>query len=370
MSGKRIWAAAVLAGLAACAPEDQTPFELDPTAEVTKKVGASGGTISTPAGISLNIPDGALGTATDVKVKPVAGTGLGTGVNGTVVPGTAFEFTPMGLTLSKPAKIELSAGAQSSGGQSALIPAGNGGALQNRLSLAEATGPANNLGYFVIVNTGSGTQIIPQINLDIDRRVISTWLSTLGIVGVGYTNPLTLRPSGQHASTGGTIQSGDYEFRCGLKETACVGGTGGAPIGIFTDASVISRYPKIGAIITGARGTLTFNTLTGTVTGSAEINGVIQAVVGGTVTSKTVAIEITSGQGGTILNPTGVPYRISGNQISFETADGSKSFGYTAAANYLELSLSETTIPLTDTDGVERDYPISLVIRLQKTTGN
>lgn len=370
MAGTRFWAAIMLAGLAACSPEDQTPFELDPMAEVTKKVGASGGTISTPAGLSLNIPEGALGTNADIKVKPVAGTGLGTGINGSVVPGTAFEFTPMGLALSKPAKIELSAGGRSGNGQATLIPISNGGMLQNRLSLAESSGPADHLGYFVIVDTGSGILIIPEINLDIDRKIISTWIQTLGLVGIGYTNPLTLRPSAQYNATGGMVRAGNYEIRCGIRETACVGAAGSSPIGIYTDASVISRYPKLGAIITSAHGTLSFNTLTGTVTGSAEINGVIQAVVGGTVTSKAVTVTVTSGQGGTILDPKGVPYRTSGNQISFETSDGWKSFEYSATTDYLEFSLSETTIPLTDENGVEQDYPISLVIRLQKSTGN
>lgn len=370
MSGTRILAASLLAGLLACTPDDQTPYELDPTAEVEKEVDSSGGMISTPAGLSLDIPDGALDTTTNVTVAPTSGTGLGSGVNGNIIAGTAFDITPKGLALTTPAKIELSAAGASNGAQTSVI-AGGSGVLQNRIALAESSDPLSNLGYFIYVDAGSGkVEVSPRINFDFDRKVISGWINTLGTVAVGRTTPLGLQPSFQYTATGGTIQSGSYQFKCGLLEaTPCVGAADGSTVGLYVDESVIDRYPRIGAVITSAHGTLNVDSQTGTVSGSAVIHGVIQAVVGGTVTSKEVTIEVVSGQGGTIGTPGAVPYQTSRNQISFQTAKGWETFNYTATATYLEFSLSETTIPLTDEDGVEREYPISLIVRLQKSTG-
>lgn len=372
MSQTRFLAAFLLAGLVACTPEDQSPFELDPTKPVEKPIGSSGGTVSTPAGISVDIPDGAITTTTNVSVQPSSETGLGTGVNGDIVSGSAYDVQPKGLSLAMPAKVEVSLPAPSSGGSRSLIAAGNGGVLQNSIAFAESSDPLSNLGYFIYVDGGSGKyEVTPKINLDIARRVLSGWINMLGTVAVGYSSPLTLQPSSQYTPTGGTISSGNYEIRCGILESAaCISGlsgVSGASIGIFTDASVIDRYPKIGAVITSAHGILNIDAQNGLVSGSAVIKGVVQAVVGGTVTSKDVTIEVVSGQGGSVGSPGDVPFQTSGNQISFQTTKGWESFSYSATPTHLEFSLSETTIPLTDEDGEEREYPISLVIRLQKT---
>lgn len=375
MRGMRIWAAIIAVGVTACTPEDQMPFDLDPTAEVAKEVGSSGGTISTPAGLSLSIPAGALGTKTDLAVKPVSGAGLGTGLNATLVPGTAFEFTPKGLTLSKPARLELQAGAPTSGVQTTFVPFpdsdGPGGPLLNRLSLAEAPATVADLGFLVVIDLGNGkVQVDPLINLDIGRRVLTAWINSLGIVGVARTSPLVLLGNSQFASAGGTIRSGTYGLDCGLQQTACVSTGGKTPIAIYTDPKVISRYPKVGVIVSSARASLTFNSLLQTISGTAEVDAVIQAVVGGTVTSKDISLTLSTGQAGTIQKPSSVRYQTSGSRITFDSSTGRETMGYTATADSFELVLPETTITLADADGAEHDYPITLVVRLQKTSGN
>jgi|GEM_PF-3422830 len=368
MSRTRFLAALALAGLVACSPDDQDPFELDPTGKVEKPIGSSGGTVSTPAGLSLDVPSGAINSTTNISIQPTSGTGLGADINGDVIAGTAFEITPKGLELSQQAKVEITIPTNPSGGRTSLIAGGNGGVLQNSIATDEFSDLLNSLGFFIYVNAGSGKiEVAPKVHLDIDRKVITGWIKLLGTTAVGHTTPVTLRPQAEYNPTGGTIESGTYEFVCGILEAnPCLGGlaaSSGSSIGVFTDASVINRYPKIGAVITRAHGTLNFNAQAGTVSGSAVIKGVVQAVVGATVTSKEVTIEVVSGSAG---SPSTVSYQTSGNQISFQTAKGWESFNYTATSTYLEFSLSEATIPLTDENGVERDYPISLVIRLQK----
>lgn len=356
MPGTRIWAALLLAGLAACSPEDQSPFELDPDAEVEKEIGSSGGTISTPAGLSVEFPSGALSSNTTVGIKPVSGSGLGAGLNGSIVAGTAYEITPRGRTLSTPARIELAAANEPGDRSESLIAAPN--AQFNPLSY---------LGYFFLIDTGTKVELGPGITLDIGRSTYSGDISTLGTIAVGRTTPLALRTDGFSTPTGGAIPSGSYTLECGLLDaTPCVDFETSSSFAIFTDPIVLSRYPNIGAIITDARGALTFNDQSKTVTGSVVINGVVQIVLGGVVNSKEITIDLASGGSGTAASPQTVSYQTSGNEITFMTNSGQRTFRYSATATQLDLVLAETTIRLTDDDDIERDYPISVFLRLKK----
>lgn len=66
---QRVIGAMVLIVLAGCSPEDQMlPFEFDTTAPVVRAVGSGATVVSSPAGISLSLPAGALPAGSEVML--------------------------------------------------------------------------------------------------------------------------------------------------------------------------------------------------------------------------------------------------------------------------------------------------------------
>jgi hypothetical protein len=97
-------AALACAALAACEHGQQLPFS-DAT-PVTRAVPDSGATLSSSAGASVQLPAGSVAAGTTVTLTP--STAPAQTVSGTPAATSAFQLTPAGLSLSKPADIGLS----------------------------------------------------------------------------------------------------------------------------------------------------------------------------------------------------------------------------------------------------------------------
>jgi hypothetical protein len=101
-----------LAGLVVLAACDQVsqglPFEPDPLVVSQRSIGAEGGLISHPLGLSIEFPRGALTRAT--KITVAVGLDLGTfpgSPEGKLIPGTFFNVFPAALPLAKPITIDV-----------------------------------------------------------------------------------------------------------------------------------------------------------------------------------------------------------------------------------------------------------------------
>lgn len=70
---------------------------------ITKTIGAAGGTVSSPSGGSVDVPAGALFTNTNISITKVDAPAP----SGTVLVGPAFEYGPDGTSFSTPVTITL-----------------------------------------------------------------------------------------------------------------------------------------------------------------------------------------------------------------------------------------------------------------------
>jgi len=95
---------AVFAG--ACLQVDQTlPLSLGDGQVASRTIGPEGGIISVPPDFSMDVPPGAVGSAT-ITVQPRITAPFPSDA-GEVLPGTAYDLTPAGLVLAAPATVEL-----------------------------------------------------------------------------------------------------------------------------------------------------------------------------------------------------------------------------------------------------------------------
>ncbi|HEX8904093.1 MAG TPA: hypothetical protein VF771_04585 [Longimicrobiaceae bacterium] len=96
--------AALCTLLAACERGQTLPFQ--PSGDpVTRTVDQGGGTVSTPAGASVAIPAGAVSGGTTVTLTPTAAPAAT--ASGTAASTNAFRIEPAGLSLAKPADVDL-----------------------------------------------------------------------------------------------------------------------------------------------------------------------------------------------------------------------------------------------------------------------
>lgn len=105
---ERLLAISALAPLIfGCQQADQVlPFELDEGQGATVMLGTNGGIISVPPSFALDFPVGSLPGATSVQVLPRITEPFPSDA-GIVVPGTAFDITPVGTLLATPARVEI-----------------------------------------------------------------------------------------------------------------------------------------------------------------------------------------------------------------------------------------------------------------------
>ena len=102
-------AALACAAAAACS-DHNSAFSLDgPDAEpVVRTIPAAGGTVSTAAGATVQLPAGAVAAGTTVTLTPTAA--AATSASGTAASQVAFRVEPAGLALNAPATVDLMVG--------------------------------------------------------------------------------------------------------------------------------------------------------------------------------------------------------------------------------------------------------------------
>jgi|GEM_PF-3361006 len=107
MNTRRLFSLAVLAGatLAACDRGGQAlPFDSGSVEPVTRTIPAGGGTVSSAAGASVQLPAGAVPAGTAVTLTPSASQAP---ASGTAASAYAFQLQPAGLALATPAAVDL-----------------------------------------------------------------------------------------------------------------------------------------------------------------------------------------------------------------------------------------------------------------------
>lgn len=97
-------AALACTALSACDKGQQLPFEQNGE-PVVRTVGESGGTVSTPAGASVQLPVGAVASGTQVSLTPTVAPAAT--ASGTAASANAFVLAPAGLALAKAADVDL-----------------------------------------------------------------------------------------------------------------------------------------------------------------------------------------------------------------------------------------------------------------------
>ena len=86
--------------------DQRLPLELEEGEGAAKTIGAAGGVISLPPDFSLDVPAGALTSSASLTVTPRISQPFPSEA-GSVLPGTAYDISPAGLTLVSPARVEI-----------------------------------------------------------------------------------------------------------------------------------------------------------------------------------------------------------------------------------------------------------------------
>lgn len=363
MKHKALSTLLVGAVLSACTPADQeSPFEISEDGVVERTIGASGGTLSSPAGASVTIPAGSMAQSANVTMEPVSPSALGP-VDGTVLAGTAFQLEPSGLKLSSPANLELR-----------FDP--------------DALNPSQWLGLGAFQASANGSVPLNQVSGDLTSGILKTQIDEFGTVALRVARDLVIPVAGEPAGKGGpipagiglqnmgdiaTLETGDESFAfrisCGWKSpsrNACVGTGQDAAIQLLIPNALMEQYPNLGAVISEIDGQLIFEN--GHLTASLRIDLSVRALIGRSLTSQTVTFNLASGSLGSFDKPTKVPYTIRGNKITFETADGELTLDYTAMGDLLELVLRpDQEFVIKDRNGIEQSYRVAVVARLRKS---
>ncbi|HEX6042680.1 hypothetical protein [Longimicrobium sp.] len=165
------------ASLAACERAGQSlPFDSASQEPVTRTVPASGGTVSSAAGASVELPAGAVPAGTAVTLTPTAAQ---PSASGTVVSPYAFQIEPAGLALQSPAAVDLRL---------------NGGAADAWLAS-------------VVVSTPAGVVENGDASVDLNTGLLHGKISTLGTVSAVVPDPaavLRARPLGSTLAASAT----------------------------------------------------------------------------------------------------------------------------------------------------------------------
>jgi hypothetical protein len=114
-----------------------------PQLNITKTIGSEGGNVTNPGGSSVDVPSGALPTSTNITISKIDAPAPA----GTVLVGSAFDFSPEGTTFAQPVTIKLPF-------DPALLPAGRTAA-----SITIYTAPRGSTQYTALPTTVSGNSV-------------------------------------------------------------------------------------------------------------------------------------------------------------------------------------------------------------------
>lgn len=380
MSGRRVTAIALIASLVACSQDDQVAFQPEPAAEVTKEIGPEGGTISTSAGLSVHIPEGALDAPTTITLKPVADRTPGGPFHGTIIPGTGYELGPKGLRFSKPVQVEMMFHRPASGRPNTFLGAvpGGGAAVSSNsstddlLDLLMLGGLIDDSGDIDWTSLTNHFDMVFDPN---DSGAVFTshpsWAT--GYIGAAITPGLTIgrdfgdQTTGMRPSLTGATAPVHYVLRCGiLEEKSCIGTGPEAPIRVFADSEILERYPETKAVILDAVAMIKLDPARKMIEGMISIESSFRAKLAAAITSKDISVQLTTGSDTSGGDPVATSYTIDGDQITFDTSDGPRTLRFTATEQFLFLVTPSVEIELKDRDGTKRKHAVSALIRLDR----
>jgi hypothetical protein len=170
----RTLALAVLAGaaLAACDRADQTlPFDSASLEPVTRTIPASGGTLSSAAGASVQLPAGAVPAGTAVTLTPIAAPAP---AGGTAASTNAFRLDPAGLALATPGSVDLRVdGTAPNAWLASVVVATAGGVVEDGSGSVDLNG---GLLHGRIGSLGTVSAVIPEAAAVVRAQPLGTTL--------------------------------------------------------------------------------------------------------------------------------------------------------------------------------------------------
>lgn len=265
------------AALSACERAGQSlPFDSASQEPVTRTVPAAGGTVSSAAGASVQLPAGAVPAGTAVTLTPTAAQ---PSASGTAASDNAFRIEPAGLALQSPAGMDLRV---------------NRGVADAWLASVVVVTPDS------VVENGGGT-------VDLNSGLLHGEISTLGTVTAVIPDPSAvvrarplgsairaLSPAPRHAATGSPTKV--LRGNCGSPGKRCGGlvvEVSDGLLGLVDTAAVL--FPRVtGALVINgqsASGTLHVETPLRVRLGSATTATSVRSRITATPTAQTLVQE-------------------------------------------------------------------------------
>lgn len=200
MITRRLFALTVLgsATLAACDRADQPlPFDSGSMEPVTRTIPAAGGTLSSPAGASVQLPAGAVPAGTAVTLTPTAAQAP---ASGTAASSYAFQLQPAGLALSTPASVDLRVDASARDAWLAsVVVVTPGGMVEDGAGSVDLNG---GLLRGEIGTLGTVTAVIPEAAAILRAQPLSTALHSAPPASASLTGAPTRALRGDCGSPG------------------------------------------------------------------------------------------------------------------------------------------------------------------------
>lgn len=341
--------------------DQEFPLELGEGEGAAKTIGVEGGVISVPPDFSLNFPAGALSASSPVTVAPRINAPFPSEA-GAVLPGTAYDISPAGLTLATPARVEIRV-------PPSLLELGDdirlGVALLNPDgSVVTATGAYDATSGFLSASLEQLGPVAAVVELDaID--VESGLPPTLG--GGNFAGAPT--PSGGGAgAAAGNIR---YQSSCSPDARRCFSS---GLMRVWIDKVLSDRIGESLVIVAPTvSADLDFLTFDGagqptSAVGQIRVEGTLKARVGQTVVSYSVDEHSITGSGG---DPSVTSVSVTGNHMVFTEITGGTSndleFGLTRIATGELLTLSiERKVDLENDDGTKTTGTVFIHVRLRR----
>lgn len=344
---------------------DQTlPFELAEGEGAAKTIGAEGGVISVPPDFSLALPAGALSSSASVTVAPRISAPFPTDA-GSVVPGTAYDIGPAGLTLAKPARVEIRV-------PEALLAAGEDVRLS--VALLEPDGT-------VVTSTGSYDVTSGLLSAPIDRLGSVSAVIEADVIDVEAGSPPGLgggsfsgSPSRGGGGAGVSVEAHRFQSSCSPDEPGARRCSSSALVRVWISQELRDRIGE-SLVISSLTfsGDLSFVSFdeAGQPTsaiGQIDVVGDLKAMIGQTVASVEVDEHRVTG---TSAAPTVTGVKVIDNRMLFaNTSEGNNTsieFGLTPIATGELLTLRlEKEVELENFDGTTSIGSVFLHVRLRR----
>ncbi len=354
---------ALLTSISGCLlqQDQKSPLELGEGEGAAKTIGVEGGVISVPPNFSLNFPAGALSASSPVTVAPRINAPFPSD-GGAVLPGTAYDVSPAGLTLATPARVEIRV-------PPSLLEVGDdirlGVALLNPDgSIATATGSYDATSGFLSAELERLGPVAAVVELDaID--VESGLPPTLG--GGNFAGAPTPSGGGVGAS-GATLR---YQSSCSPDARRCFSS---GLIRVWISQSLRDRIGGslviVAPVVDADLDFLTFGPSgqPTSVVGEIRVGGILKALVGNSVVSYSYEEHSVTGSEST---PSVTAVAVADNVMVFANITGDSSnefeFGLSRIATGELLTFRiEREINLENDDGSETTGTVFIHVRLRR----